>query len=274
MTLKSFAAAVALTLASAGGAAAQGTHLSVEGGVACSNNRALIDVTGFGTIGNKGCGGTGAVEFGQTGKPVFSIFDHWAIRGRYTTFDHSRDLVVPGGAAVLSFEDSRVVVDAELGAKLGFGLFGGTSRATIGVRAAKWNGDLEARGTAGAVLGESGTARFETSMVGVRLGLRSSIPLGTHWMYESNMGAAAMHGSHRSRSVENGMPDGDTKASNPVFSIDTSSALSYKFNGTDTGLIGSVGLFSEYWFKQIDIDGDRRNRNSWGPFIRARMPLQ
>jgi hypothetical protein len=271
--IKATMAALAVTAACVGVAEAQNTHVSVEGGVACSRNRAVVTMDGI-AIGNKGCGGTGAVEIGRTGQPVLGVFDHWAIRGRFTSFDQTRDIVVGGSAGSLSFEDSRVVIDAEVGRNLGFGLFGGTSRGTIGLRAGSWDGELAGRITAGPGAGSEASVQLETQMIGVRLGLRSSIPLTSHWMYESNLGFAAMQGRHRAKALEDGVTVDQARASNAVYSIDSSSALSYKFNGADTGLIGSVGLFSEYWFNQTEIGDMKRNRHSWGPFLRARMPLQ
>ncbi len=248
-------------------------HVSVEGGLACSRNKSVV-ADDFLKLGDRGCGGTGAVEIGKTGAPVFSIFDHWAVRGRYTTFDDAKTLVDGTDRVDVSFKDRRIVLDAEVGAKVPFGLFGGTTRATVGIRYANWQGDFHAVATAGAALGMTEAVRLETAGIGPRIGLRSSIPLGTHWMYESRFGLAALFSRHDE--VTGTFAAG--RESNVVYSIDSSSALSYKLTGSDAGPVASVGVYSEYWFNQIQLqdgaDEYKRNRHSWGPFARVRVPLQ
>lgn len=246
------------------------THIAVEGGMACSRNTAYSELaSGVDTvrIGNDGCGGTGALEIGRTGAAVFNVFDHWALRGRYTTF---QDKGTAGTAFPVSgkFTDSRFVLDAEVGAKFnGISFFGGTSRIVVGLRFASWSANFD---TVDA-LGDTNRDRMETTGFGPRIGLRSTIPLGTRFMYESQSGFAALYGRHSF--------DGaalDAARTSTVFSIDTSSALSYKFSESETGPVVSVGLASEYWFNQSAVGNgtDRINRHSWGPFLRLRTPLQ
>jgi hypothetical protein len=248
-------------------------HLSVEGGSACSNNEDFV-ANGFYSIGSGGCGWTGAIELGRTGAPVFSLFDHWAVRARFTRFADDTSYINDSLRRVdIDLVDRRMVLDAEVGTKLPFALFGGTSRIVVGLRYARWTGDLSGRDTAG----NSESFNYETSGLGPRLGLRSAIPLGTHFMLESQTGAAALFSTHEFSVTANGIALGSISQRHTTYSIDSSTALSYKLNGTEAGPVASVGLFSEYWFNQIEIRGTAtfdRNRHSWGPFARLRVPLQ
>jgi hypothetical protein len=250
-------------------------YLSVEGGLACSRNKSFLDFspTDF-KIGDNGCGGTGALEIGQTGRTVVGIFDHWALRGRLTSFDDKLHAVFGPGPVDLKMTDKRFVLDAELGTKLPLGLFGGTSRLVVGLRYATWSAAVDFAD----LTGNAANIDADTSGFGPRIGLRSSIPLGTQFMYESQTGIAALFSRHKLRETVNGVAGLEMTGDKMVYSIDSSSALSYKFNDAPSSAVASVGLFSEYWFGQSHVrdgaDDFKRNRHSWGPFLRMRMPLQ
>jgi hypothetical protein len=251
-------------------------QLTVDGGLACSKNRAIGQLDATTDVGVKGCGGTGGVELARTGAPVAGFFDHWALRGRFTQFDQSKTSAA--GTAGLSFDDERVVLDAELGRKIDlFGRFlpGGTSRLTLGVRYAAWEGTRSrSAGPAAGPLAEIGRETFETEGFGPRIGLRSSFPLAANWMVESRSGVAALFASHKREDVVGGIAVGRASSSNPVYSFESAMALTYLLRGTETGPALSVGYLSEYWFRQTDVDGFTRNRHSAGPFARVRVPLQ
>jgi hypothetical protein len=168
------------------------------------------------------------------------------------------------------------VLDAEVGVKTPFSMFGGTTRATFGLRYAQWTGELEARERGNPA--NNATSELTASGFGPRIGAMSMIPLGTHWSYESRFGIAALFGSQKAEHRIAGVFDTSTSNNRPVFSVDSLSLLSYRPGGNGTGLAISAGLFSEYWIRQInfgdDADVGRRSRNSWGPVARVRFPLQ
>lgn len=121
---------------------------------------------------------------------------------------------------------------------------------------------------------------IDTSSLGVRVGWRSTIPLGTHWMVESYAGAAIMLG-RATRSETLNMIDqniDDSSRTGIVLSIDSTTLLSYKLTGADTGPIISAGLLSEVWMNQTaspKLSGANRfDRLSWSPVVRFRMSLQ
>ncbi len=247
--------------------------VSVEGGLACSRNKPVLANQFDLGLGKEGCGGTGAIELGTIGKPVLGVFDLWAIRARYTTFQDKASGDYYGEPLQTTFTDRRYVLDAEVGKKTPFGMFGGTSYVTAGVRYAAWSGRQDVKTVYGAVVANRIVTDLETNGIGPRIGLRSHIPLGSHWMIESRSGASALFGNYDGKVTINGVFERDSKSAGTVFNIDSSSALSYKFTGADTGPVVSVGLFSEYWFGQSKFDGVKDNRHSLGPFVRYRMPL-
>jgi hypothetical protein len=210
---------------------------------------------------------------------VVSVFDHWAIRGRYTAFDDDQRIFSGGNDVAASFTDRRFVLDAELGLKFSgplnlATLFGGTSRLVVGLRYAAWRGNLSASVLSGPDAGDSAAVRMDTVGAGPRIGMRSSIPIGQSFLWESRSGVAALYARHKASEVENGLVTDRAKDTNWVFSVETSSALTYKIDGVETGRLVSLGLFSEYWFHQTHIDDVKRNRHSWGPFLRVTLPMQ
>jgi hypothetical protein len=247
-------------------------HIAVEGGAACSRNKSFVDINGI-EVGDNGCAGTGAIEVGRTGSQVTGIFDHWAVRGRFTALldkERPSSLAVYGG-----FLDRRYVADAELGTPVNLlNFFGGTQRITVGVRFAHWRGNFLLDDNTGTPR-EALRGEMLTYGAGPRVGLRTSVPLGPNFMYESQLGAAALYSHHGGRAFasQNGALAGTAGFSNSdfVFNIDSSSALSYKLDGSETGRVLSVGLFSEFWFQQAKSDANSTNRHSWGPFVRFRM---
>ncbi len=247
---------------------AQNTYIAVEGGLACSNGKTVMETADV-KIGDNGCGGRGTIEVGRTGAQVYGILDHWALRGRLSD-SKDRGSFVDGGAGVdVSFRERRTVLDAEVGAKTPFGMFGGVSRVTFGLRYGAWTGDVIAVST----MGDTRKNSFETSGFGPRIGMRSSIPLGTHWMYESVFGASALFSRGEGNKFENGVLTDATSSNGTVFSIDSLSLLSYKLNGTETGSVVSIGLASDYYFNQVPGESEKVNRYSFGPVARFRMPL-
>jgi hypothetical protein len=251
---------------SVAGAAAQSAgkpFVDVEAGAACSNNRDVSSAVP--DLGDNGCGWTGAVAIGQFGKAIIGPFDYWSVRGRYTKFDDD--------SAAFSFADRRMVVDAEIGAKLGFGFFGGTSRVVGGIRFANYRGDF------GGMLG-SGLITSDAKFVGIgpRIGMVSSIPLGSSFRYDSQNGVAALFGRHEIAQSISGVETGTASGTGVVYSLESSSALTYLMG--KAGAEVSLGVRSEYWFGQSKLEESattnsiNRNRHSWGPFARVRVPLQ
>ncbi len=270
------ASSMLITLAnSASAQVAAGSYGSVEGGIACSRNNSFLDLSNAGAkIGDNGCGGTGAIEVGGVGKTVVGVFDYWALRGRLTTFKDSEHAVVGPIFADFKMADRRVVLDAELGAKLPYSFMGGVSRVVVGVRYARWNAAIDITDS----FGNSASVNASAAGVGPRIGLRSSIPLGHHFSYESQMGAAALFGRNKLSETDNGVPVYALQANTTVYNLDFSSAISYKFNDHAAGPVASLGVFSEYWFQQVAVNsfGEdfKRNRHSWGPFLRVSVPMQ
>jgi hypothetical protein len=252
---------------------AQSAHVSVEGGLACMNGKVIAEPGGV-KLGDNGCGGRGSIEVGRTGATVFGVLDHWALRGRLSQSRDKGSFVDAGDSFDVAFTERRTVLDAEVGAKTPFGMFGGVSRVTLGLRYASWKGELSEIVTAGPAIGDSLKTTFETSGFGPRIGLRSSIPLGTHWMFESAMGASALFSDSKLDINFNGTAFGAGSKRGTVYSIDSVSMLSYKLNGTENGSVISVGIASDYYFNQAPIAAERVNRYSFGPVARFRMPLQ
>lgn len=268
-TLATAASIAAMTAAHA----QQGTYVVLEGGLACARNKAYVELAGQ-KVGDNGCGGTGAIEFGRTGVPVLGYFDHWAIRGRTTSFKDDET----AGIRTDTFKDKRLTLDAEVGAKAPWGgFFGGTSRITLGLRYAAWDGRYELSAPGGAPF--SVVDDFEARGFGPRIGLRSHIPLGSNWAIESQTGLAALFADHKFTNTTNGTVSPDTSRSRVVYSFESTTLLSYMPSGNLGGLVLSAGVTSEYAFRQINADdgtanGIRQNRHSWGPVARVRIPLQ
>jgi hypothetical protein len=265
--------AVVALAASATSAAAQNAYVAVEGGLACSTGKTVIEEPGV-KLGDNGCGGRGTIEVGRTGAQLFGILDHWALRGRLSETKDKSGFVDAGTGVDISFRERRTVLDAEVGAKTPFGMFGGVSRLTVGLRYGVWAGDLNSLAVSGPGVGDTAKVAFESAGFGPRIGLRSSIPLGTHWMYESAMGASALFSSGKARAFENGVLTDQTSRNGTVYSIDSVSLLSYKLNGTEAGSVISVGIASDYYFNQVPGSTEKVNRYSFGPVARFRMPLQ
>ncbi len=251
------------------GALAQNAYVAVEGGLSCITGKAIIDEPGM-KLGDNGCGGRGSIEVGRTGAPLFGILDHWALRGRLSETKDKLTYVDPATTVDATLRERRTVLDAEVGARTPFGLFGGVSRMTLGLRYAAWNGDMSAT----SVPGTSEKFTFDTTGFGPRIGMRSSIPLGTHLMYESTMGASALFSRGTGKSFVNGVLVDSGSENGTVFSIDSLSLLSYKLNGAETGSVLSVGIASDYYFNQVPGSDPRVSRYSVGPVARFRMPLQ
>jgi hypothetical protein len=250
-------AAVAMVSVSATAASAQNAsqYLTVEGGAACSKNRATVIVTnGVDTVklGDDGCSGTGSVETGRTGAPVIGVFDHWAVRGRFTSLVDKEET----GTFTATQKDRRFVLDAEIGTKTNIlNFFGGTERVTIGARFAHWNASVS----------DVMPTSLDASSFGIgpRIGMRSSSILWTHFVHESQMGASALIGR------ASGMVSGRAV----TYGLDTSSSLGYMLDGKESGRVFSVGMFSEYWFNNFEGVSGNVRRHSSGPFLRFRMPL-
>jgi hypothetical protein len=258
------AAAAAMLAMGATHATAQGTFIALDGGANCTTGKAIIDAGNF-KLGDNGCGGRGGVEVGRTGAQVYGIFDHWAIRGRFATTNDKAD----GGTFVISFPERRSTLDAEVGAKTPFGLFGGVSRVTLGLRYGAWQGKLFATDGIDSV----GTT-FDTAGFGPRIGMRSSIPLGNNFLFESMLGASALFSTGKGVTFENGVVTDSVSRRGTVYSIDSMSLLSYQLNGTTAGPVISVGIASDYNFNQVLALDNKLNRHSFGPVARFRMPLQ
>jgi hypothetical protein len=263
---------------SATSVAAQSAYVAVDGGLSCARGKTVEDIGGA-ELGDDGCGGRGGIEVGRTGAPVFSVFDHWALRGRFSQTKDKESFVLGASGGDASFDERRTTLDAEIGARTPFSMFGGVSRVTLGLRFAGWDGDLKATATSGPDAGTVGQIKLETTGFGPRIGFRSSIPLGTHFMYESAMGLSALFSRTKGQMFENGVLMGDGSGSGTVFSFDSMSLLSYKLNGKDTGPVISIGIASDYYFNQVPTDSsltssDKVNRYSFGPVARFRMPLQ
>jgi hypothetical protein len=270
--------AIALTVGTQAASAQQGTYVSLEGGAACVTGKTIVEPAPGTKLGDDGCGGRGTIEFGRTGVPVLGLFDHWAIRARYSRSKDSEGYVAVGSGVDASFTDKRFVFDAELGARLPFSPFGflglvGTTRATVGLRYVDWQGDLLLVGVSGPALGLSDRTVVDTTGWGGRIGLRSNLILSSHWMIESNSGLSLLDGRGKTTFFANGVNLGSTKTSDTVWSFDSTTLLSYKLNGSDAGPVLSVGVASDYYFNQVPGADEKVKRFNMGPVVRYRMPL-
>jgi hypothetical protein len=271
-------AAAALALGATAAGAQQGAYVTFEGGATCITGKTVLEPVPGTNLGDNGCGGRGTIEFGRTGAPLLGLFDHWAVRARYSRSKDDESYVVAGSGIDGSLTDKRFVLDAELGARLpfsplGFLGFEGTTRATVGVRYVDWQGDAFALAVSGPLAGQSERFVFDTTGWGGRIGLRSNMILSERWMLESNSGLSVLDGRGKTTVFVNGVNFGSVKSSDTVWSFDSTTMLSYLLSGSNSGTVLSVGVSSDYYFNQVPGADEKVKRFSWGPVARIRVPL-
>ena len=234
-----------------------------EGGLACMSGDGIVFGSGE-KHADRGCGWTGAASIGQVRAPLIWGFDAWSLGVRQLDAkDKSK------GFPTDFYQDRRTTVDLDASRPLGnWGVLLGDLRAIAGVRYANWRGDASDGGALG---------RFGFSGAGPRVGLTSTSKFGEHWRLESLYGAAALFGSHDVKVVA-GAFTATQSHSDTVFALESSTAIVYAFAKHGPEL--SLGLRSEYWFKQLSIKTDAtfvgtdKARDFMSPFVRLSVPLQ
>jgi hypothetical protein len=295
------------------------TYIAVDGAFPCLIGETAASRLGY-KLGESGCAPRLGVELGRTGAPTILGADLWVLRLQYGKSKDSEGVTFPTFATEDSFTDKRLTLDAELGWRMRMAWFGGTHRATLGLRYGYWHGDLvvdnaptaeatetppvtlpiEPIGPRPTVIGPTRPIRprlvglgllqpvgiapsifsetISTHTLGMRFGWRSTIPLSSHWMIETNTGAAILVGRASRRFEASDLPEADeARRTGLMYSIDTTALLSYRLNGSDTGPIASLGVTAEAWLNQTANPSFARanhfDRFSWGPIARLRVPL-
>lgn len=234
--------------------------LSVEGGAACTGGTRFN--IGAESLGKGECGWTGAARFDQYRSPLWMAFDAWGIGARHMDVDEERN------ASRLS--ERRTTIDLDASMPMGMGLLGlGPTRFLAGIRYADYDWSAQ-----------SATTTFESSYwgIGPRIGTSGTIVLGRGFQIDTLSSISVLFGNNDvSRRI--GAATASQSSSDPIFTYESSMALSYLFAG-EFGPKLSAGWRSEYWFRQIDIKADanftetRATRNVAGPFLRFSMPLR
>lgn len=255
------AAAAVMSVLWTGAALAQ-SAVSIEGGAACTmGGRILVDAD---ELGKGECGWTGAIRYDQGRSPMWMGFDAWGLGVRHMAVDQN--------VGASSLDEKRTTLDFDISRPMGNGLLGlGPTRFLAGIRYSGY--DVDVTGTNYVVSGNYWG-------IGPRIGFVSTIPLGRGFQVDSLSTISVLFGNHDYTRTQGGVQTASQSNSHPVFTYESSLALTYLFSG-DNGPKISAGYRSEYWLRQMNIDAEggfdqrtRVNRNIGSPFLRVTVPLR
>jgi hypothetical protein len=288
--LAGLSAATALVLAGGPARAHERPALfaMIEAGGFCSLGKDLSDGSpNQAKIGDNGCGAMGRLAIGAQRVPLAFGLDFWRLSVRHATDRDSADRTSDTTYSRIDLRERRLVIDAEAGMPIAFSLFGSKSRLLAGVRFADYELETTARQADAGVPQESMRRVPEFRGIGPRIGIATQYRLTDTVRIDTESGLAALFGRHRLGILDLSgtgavMDQRTLSRRGTVINWESNLALTFAPSGhAANGLEISLGVRSEYWFKQVRYDavssdepGLQRDRNGITPFVRGTLPLQ